>query len=235
MKNRLSGRYFEPTNQSVRWNIQKMKDTFFNLLPEKQNRIISAGFEEFSLHGYERTSLDIIIRRAGISKGGLYEYIESKEDLFVYLVEYAYNELYRSIYTAISAKEQQLSSDPLERTKQVSAVAVEFYMTNPELISFIVKAAVTMQNDIRTCVLEILDRHFLGLYAGCDFSTVQYPEEQILSLLKWLLLKTRNDFMESVRSLSRPGLCREAYLDEWAFFLDVLKKGIYTGQPAGQP
>ncbi len=209
-----------------------MKETFFNLNLDKQQRIIKAALEEFSVSGYEKTSLDNIIRRAGISKGGLYEYIESRDDLFLYLVEYCYERLYQSIYTALGGMGAVLPADPLSRTRLVSAVAVEFYINHPDIISFIVRASVVGQSDIRARIQQVLDHHFQGLYAGADFGCAVYEREQVISLLKWLLIKTRNDFLENMKSLARTALCREAYLKEWQFFLDVLGSGIY--KQAGQ-
>ena len=52
-----------------------MKSTFDNLSEKKKQRVINACIEEFSEHGYELGSMDGIIKRAEISKGGLYQYV----------------------------------------------------------------------------------------------------------------------------------------------------------------
>ncbi|MBN2810639.1 MAG: TetR/AcrR family transcriptional regulator, partial [Spirochaetales bacterium] len=92
-----------------------MKETFFNLSEEKQARIMNAVLEEFSLSGYEKTSLDTIVRKAGISKGGLYEYIESKDGLFRYALDYAYSALNDYIRSVIDL--DAMPGDPIERTR----------------------------------------------------------------------------------------------------------------------
>ena len=51
-----------------------MKRTFENLPVEKKERILQACIHEFGEHGYDGSSVDRVIKRAGISKGGLYEY-----------------------------------------------------------------------------------------------------------------------------------------------------------------
>jgi len=205
-----------------------MKDTFFNLKPDKQRRIMHAVLEEFSLSGYEKTSLDTIVRRAGISKGGLYEYIESKEDLFQYALEYSYGEMERHIMNA--AQDNPMPQDPVERTRFISSVAVEFYIAEPDSIAFIVKASQVEQSDIRRRMQSVLDRYFDNLYRDADYSSIPFGREKALMLLKWLLVKTRNDFSESLSALSRPELCRKAYLAEWDFFLSVLLGGMYAGE-----
>jgi len=217
----------KPTDQSVL--VQNMKETFFNLNKDKQNRIILAALEEFALSGYENTSLDNIIRRAGISKGGLYEYIDSKEDLFQYGLEYAYGGMYSYILSRIEAESNLLPSDPLERTRVISSIAVDFYLASPVVISFIVKSSQVSRVEIRERVQGVFDSYFLKLYASADYAGIGYEGDRILALLKWLLIKTRNDFQENMKSTGRSALCRDAYLEEWKFFLSVLSRGIYEG------
>jgi AcrR family transcriptional regulator len=49
---------------------------------ETHRRIIDSAAECFSRWGYKRTSIDSIAERAGVAKGTVYLYCESKEDLF---------------------------------------------------------------------------------------------------------------------------------------------------------
>ncbi len=66
-------------------------DTFFNLPEEKQKRIIDSAIEEFAEKGYLEGSVDRITKKAGISKGSIYQYFKDKKELFIYLVERAIN------------------------------------------------------------------------------------------------------------------------------------------------
>ena len=50
---------------------------------ERQDIILLAAKEEFAAHGLEQASINRIIERAGTSKGSMYYYFESKEDLFI--------------------------------------------------------------------------------------------------------------------------------------------------------
>lgn len=53
---------------------------------ERPNEILDAAFEEFALHGYAATRLEDVAARAGVTKGTIYVYFESKERLFEALV-----------------------------------------------------------------------------------------------------------------------------------------------------
>src|ERR1700733_10220110 len=53
---------------------------------ERPQEIIEAAFAEFSRSGYATTTLDQIAERAGVTKGTIYVYFESKEHLFISMV-----------------------------------------------------------------------------------------------------------------------------------------------------
>jgi AcrR family transcriptional regulator len=53
---------------------------------ERPQEIIEAAFAEFSRNGYATTTLDQIAERAGVTKGTIYVYFESKEHLFISMV-----------------------------------------------------------------------------------------------------------------------------------------------------
>ena len=53
---------------------------------ERPQEILEAAFIEFSRTGYAVTTLDQIAERAGVTKGTIYVYFESKEHLFISMV-----------------------------------------------------------------------------------------------------------------------------------------------------
>lgn len=60
------------------------KKTFLKLSPEKQQRILDAATAEFIQYKeqYEKSSVNRIAERAGISVGSIYKYFYDKDDLF---------------------------------------------------------------------------------------------------------------------------------------------------------
>ena len=58
----------------------------FARLPQIQQQVIvQAAVDEFSSHGFHDASLNRVIEAARISKGSMYYYFDSKEDLFSYV------------------------------------------------------------------------------------------------------------------------------------------------------
>lgn len=76
--------------ESGEWDMPKQ--TFFNLTPERQRAIIEAAVWEFAQHPFERASLTKIVERCGIAKGSMYQYFEDKRDLYLYVVDLAYEQ-----------------------------------------------------------------------------------------------------------------------------------------------
>jgi AcrR family transcriptional regulator len=70
---------------------------------EKKNAIADVAFELFLSNGYSTTKIIDIAKKAGIGKGTVYEYFESKESLLLYLIETRVSKEYREILDSIGA------------------------------------------------------------------------------------------------------------------------------------
>jgi AcrR family transcriptional regulator len=53
-----------------------------------REKIIQAAIESFAQTGYDRTKMEDIAKRLGLSKGTIYLYFDSKEDLFLAICEH---------------------------------------------------------------------------------------------------------------------------------------------------
>lgn len=56
-------------------------------LEERKTQILEAALTCFARKGYHQTTMDDIVREAGLSKGGLYWHFSSKKELFLSLFE----------------------------------------------------------------------------------------------------------------------------------------------------
>ncbi len=66
---------------------------FEEIREEKKLLIMNVAMELFALHGYENTSISQIAKKANISKGLLYNYFESKEELLKAILDKGIDEL----------------------------------------------------------------------------------------------------------------------------------------------
>ena len=59
---------------------------------EKQKDILKAAIRVFSKHGFDGAKMEYIAKEAGIGKGTVYEYFESKERLFEEILKFSIEE-----------------------------------------------------------------------------------------------------------------------------------------------
>jgi AcrR family transcriptional regulator len=82
--------------------------------PERYRAILEAACAEFAERGYERGNVNAIAERVGVGKGTLYNYVGSKEDLFLQTVEYAAGRVIAHVKAHVSPK-----ASPRERMRQL--------------------------------------------------------------------------------------------------------------------
>lgn len=204
-----------------------MKEAFHRIPKEKQDKILGACIDEFSRYGYEKGSTDRIIKKAGISKGGLYEYIASKEELFLYVVKYSYDELYGYLKWRIKTDRPVPPTDIMERIRIYSSFTLDFYTSHPHYITLINR---TYRMDEKHLEREIKDYalgELLPLFEGLDESRFRFPKVKVIDLICWFILKARQDFlvqMEEKRSLRE---IRESFLQSCDFYISILSEGLY--------
>jgi len=74
------------------------KETFKKIPDEKRKAILNAAMNEFSSKGFNAANINIIAKKAGISIGSMYQYFDSKENLFLT----AFDECYKIIEHSLS-------------------------------------------------------------------------------------------------------------------------------------
>ena len=203
-----------------------MKSTFNNLSLEKKQRIIRSCIEEFGEHGYDSSSVNRIIKRAGISKGGLYEYVSSKEELFIYIVNYACSSLFSYLEKRINKNIHNFQDSLMNRLKLVSELTIDFYIDNPDFIYLIVRTSYLSNKTADAGIQDIFRSHFLNIFKNSESSELKFPKEQILELIMWLFLKTQIDFLNKMETEKDLLIIKKDYLEKWKFYLEMMENGI---------
>jgi AcrR family transcriptional regulator len=73
------------------------KSTFENISEEKREKILDVAISEFASKGYNATNINIIAKKAEISIGSMYSYFDSKEALFLTIMESGFHILEKVI------------------------------------------------------------------------------------------------------------------------------------------
>ncbi|MDT8718592.1 TetR/AcrR family transcriptional regulator [Clostridium sp. 19966] len=69
-----------------------------------KNAIFEVAIKEFSMNGYNKTTMDSIAEKAGVAKGTLYYHFNSKEEIFNYIMEEGMSRLSYRVEEAVKGQ-----------------------------------------------------------------------------------------------------------------------------------
>jgi len=129
---------------------------------ETRDKILDAARELFVTEGYEGVSMRKVAERIEYSPTAIYVHFADKEELFRELCHQDYARLAEVFQSSV------MSTDPVERLKQIGQIYIEFGIRNPNHYKFMFMTATPVHapNEI--------DREIMG-----------NPEKDAYAFLKW--------------------------------------------------
>jgi TetR/AcrR family transcriptional regulator len=131
-----------------------------------REKILQMAAKEFASKGYDGARVDSIVARSKISKNLVYHYFESKEALFIEVMERA--------YSAMRERQNQfglLGDNPVEDMKTLVLQTIRHFIDHPEFIQLLStenlhkaehirksKVIPAMFNPLKSALAEILER-----------------------------------------------------------------------------
>jgi len=163
--------------------------------PSAKERILDAALEVFSLKGFHPATMDEIAEKAGVGKGTLYRYFETKEKLFAELVRLRLEELGRRAGSSIDGRD-----DVLTMISKYIRIYFEFFDLNQRLYRLIIQEQLDLgkqsPNEYFHKVLRAVPNLKRKVYEGTqqgilkdvDFQTVFYGTMGFVHgvIQKWL-------------------------------------------------
>ena len=113
--------------------------------------MINSALKLFSQYGYRHASTDDIIKGAGISKGLLFHYFESKIGLYAFLYDYAT----RFVTLELTANVDKSENGYFELYKQILSAKADSMAQYPYIFLFLKKAE---EETDRDALMEISER-----------------------------------------------------------------------------
>ena len=217
-------------------------DAFHTLEPEKKERIINAALEEIARKGLKKASTNAIVENAGISKGTLFYYFGSKDELFDFLCDYTI-EFARQEYAA-KFEQQAQTRDFIERFRILTEVK-RYAMNNyPRIIkfyeSFYYPENAEHFSKYNSAVMEIRSHIMSKLYEDTDYSLFidGIEPEKTLVYIRWLIERYEKELTDKLQLSASGGIYSdntatvmgeefEAELNKFYAFLDDLRKAFY--------
>lgn len=201
---------------------------FNNLKPEKQKQIINAAIKEFVRNGFEKASTNEIVKRANISKGSLFNYFNSKKDLYLYLIEYSSE--------AIVNLNEEIDLSETDLFKRIERVALQkFYVQQkyPQAFEFLASTkqeeSVEVKDIIKQRLNPIYNQAINKLYKDIDYSKFRegVDIEKAIEILNWTMFGVGEKGLKELFTFDDIGRFGEKYLEEWNVYAELLKYSFY--------
>lgn len=120
----------------------------------RRRAILEAARDVFARNGYGSATLDEIAEKSQFAKGTLYNYFESKEDIFHHLLESMLDNMLEVAENAIAQ-----APDQREAFRRYAVNMIEYYKGNEDIFRIIVREMNRMQpENERTKVRQVLVR-----------------------------------------------------------------------------
>lgn len=182
-----------------------MFSKFLSLDSEKQDRIINAAIKEFAQKGYDSASTNEIVKEAGISKGLLFHYFQSKKQLFLFLFDYCYNLVADEFYKKVDLTER----DFFKRIRQAVLIKMDLQQQYPDILTFIQEAFMQDSPEIKDEFdkkKQELNAVNIGIiYDGIDLSKFRddVDVQKTLKIISWTFEKMSDE--ELLKAKMVPG------------------------------
>lgn len=127
-------------------------EQFEELRAKSREKIISAALDLFAHKGYDATSIDSIAKKAGISKGLIYNYFESKEKILRAIFDEA-----MEVGDEILARYKGLK-DPYEIMRRMTMDTFEFLRKKKQYCQLL--TAISLQPGVMGDLEDFVDQAF---------------------------------------------------------------------------
>lgn len=92
----------------------------------KKDKILEAGLDEFAEYGYDKASTDRISSKAGVSKGLIFHYFGSKDNLYMIIINKCIDDIFDEF-----DKIEFNSSEFIRMLSQIIKTKYDFFINNP--------------------------------------------------------------------------------------------------------
>lgn len=202
-----------------------MYSKFNALEPEKRQRIINAAIEEFAQNGYEKASTNEIIKAAQISKGSLFNYFNSKKDLYLFLFEYI-GSVIEKIYDEVDVNQ----TDFLERLKDLGMIKFRVMKQFPQAFDFLKtvnqEGSPEVKPELDKIGKSFIDKGFEKMYENIDLTKFREDMDiqKVLKIIYWSVLGFAEEQVSQLDSFENVTM---EHLREWDVYFDILKRCFY--------
>jgi AcrR family transcriptional regulator len=196
--------------------------------PEKRERILNAARKEFAQKGYNDASTNEIVKEAGISKGALFNYFESKKELYLYLFDQTYDILRKEFFNKINMEE----TDIFKRLRKLLEIKLDMLLKYPETIEFITKMYYETSEItpfVEEKVKAIIAENYATLFTNLDTSKFRddLDPQRAINIVLWTVDGFSLHEQNKLKKFPQDKPDYEAMFVEVDAYLAMLQKCLY--------
>ncbi|NBG88824.1 TetR/AcrR family transcriptional regulator [Isachenkonia alkalipeptolytica] len=205
-----------------------MYSNFHKLKEEKKKQILSSAMEEFRQYGFEKASTIEIAKNAKISKGALFNYFNTKRDLYVYLIDYSL-QVIEGFYEKIDLTEQDL----FKRIENVGLLKLYTQQKYPYVFDFLTSTREEGSPEVKEIIIEkteyIYKQGISKIYQNIDYSKFRedIDIEKAVEVINWTMLGFSEKSIRQLGGFENIHKFGETFLQEWKAYGEMLKKCYY--------
>lgn len=181
--------------------------------------------KEFARNGYEKASTNEIIREAEISKGALFNYFNSKKELYLFLFDYV-KEIIQQIYEEVDWSE----TDFFRRMKAIGVVKFRIYKQYPQVFDFFNSVAreesTEVKSEIEQITKNVIENGMDIGYKNVDMTKFRkdIDLQKVLNIINWTVMSFSEQQRKKIKSFEDTGA---EVLDEWDDYFEIFKVCFY--------
>lgn len=200
-----------------------------NLDSKRRDAILNAALKEFATKGFDEASTNVIAKEAGISKGLMFHYVNSKKDLFLFLYDYCTDMIDKEYFDLMNFNEK----DIFERLRQSYLLQLELLQKHPWIFEFNKISAITRSDEINKELEERLKRK-QSLCCETMFDLIDESKfregldiEKCKQLIFWANIGFANQMLEEIRNSEIDKLDYDRITAKLDGYLNELRKIFY--------
>ncbi len=159
---------------------------------EMVKKIIKSSFEVFALNDYKKASTNMIVQKAGISRGILYHYFKDKEDLFNYLNFYSLQKSFAEVNDYIDWENE----DIIKRISELTKFRLDVIAEYPYMIEFGDKYKSEVFKHADVAALREWREKFYKYNINYALFKDEVDIEKVLHILKWTFRGLYKELLE---------------------------------------
>lgn len=188
----------------------------------KKEKIIQSSMKLFGTNGYDKTSIEEIVKDAQVSKGLLFHYFNNKEELYMVLYEMAYQLLENEVMTKINRHHEDL----FELIKEAERLKGQIMKVYPYVFDFVKKAYYETNSDIASRIQLINEKHLESVEYTNIFQHLNLDKlrsgitfNEAMSMILWLAEGYMKNLGENTEI--------DTLIKDFDRYLEILKWGLY--------